>query len=111
MGILTSHIYSKLRMIQRFPLRLHKSSKHKETTIDDKRMHPKHDENLKSQWKDYHVDLSEDSSAICISTRQEIDFSEVKGLPRAYEEIFEFCERKIDWRRKINIQAYIKVKY
>ena len=98
-------------MVQRFPLRLYKSSKHKETTIDDKRMHAKHDENLKSQWKDYHVDLSEDSSAIYISTRQEIDFSVVKGLPQAYKEIFKFCERKIDWRRKINIQVYIKVKY
>ena len=37
-------------------LRLHTSSKHKETTISDKRMHQKHDESLKSQLKHYNVD-------------------------------------------------------
>ena len=54
--IVTFHINSKLRMIQREKWRLHTSSKHKEITISDKRMHHKHDENLKSQLKDYNVD-------------------------------------------------------
>ena len=57
----TSHIRSKLRIIQRKNLR-YTSSKHIETTIsDDTRMHQKHDENLKSQLKDYNVGLFEDS--------------------------------------------------
>lgn len=47
-------------MIQREKLRLHKSSKYKETTVTNKRMYQKHDENLKPQLKDYHVDLFED---------------------------------------------------
>ena len=46
-------------------LRLHKSFKHKETTISDKRMPQKHDEN---------VGCFENSSAIWVSTGQEIDF-------------------------------------
>ena len=45
--IAISHIYSKLRMIQRGKLRLHKSSQHKETTISDKQMRQKHDKNVK----------------------------------------------------------------
>ena len=36
-------------------------------------MHQKHLESLKSQLNDYNVDPSEGSSAICLSTGQEID--------------------------------------
>ena len=48
-------------------------------------MHQKHDENLKSQLKDYNVGLFEDSWAIYITTGQEIDCSVVQGLLRALE--------------------------
>ena len=67
-------------MIQREKLRLHASSKNKETKISHKRMHQKHVENLESQLKDYNVDPLGDTSAICISTGQEIDFSVLQGL-------------------------------
>ena len=40
-------------------------------------MHQKHVENLRSQLKDHNVDPFDDSSAICVSTGQEIDFSVV----------------------------------
>ena len=52
-------------MYQQEKLRLHKSFKHKETTISDKRMPQKHDEN---------VGCFENSSAVWVSTGQEIDF-------------------------------------
>ena len=48
-------------------------------------MHQKHAENLKSQLTDYNVDSFEDSSAICISTGQEIDFSVLQGLLQVSE--------------------------
>ena len=73
------------RVIQREKLRLHTSSKHKETTISHKRMHQKHVENLKSQLKDYKVDPSEDSSSIGISADQEISFSVLLGLLQSSE--------------------------
>ena len=38
-------------------------------------MHQKHDENLKSQLKDYNVNPFEDRSAIWIRTGQESTFS------------------------------------
>ena len=57
-------------MIQREKLKLHTSFKHKKITISDKQMHQKHDENFKSQLKDYNVDPFKD----CISFGQEIDF-------------------------------------
>ena len=55
-------------------LRLHTASKHKVTTISHKQMHQKHVENLRSQLKDHNVDPFDDSSAICVSSGQEIDF-------------------------------------
>ena len=66
--IVTSDIHSKLRMIQREKVRLHTSSKHKETTISHKRTHQKLVKSLKSESKDYSVNAFEDSSAIWIST-------------------------------------------
>ena len=48
-------------------------------------MYRKHDESLKSQLKDYNIDPFEDSSAICINTGQEINFSVVEGLLQASE--------------------------
>ena len=48
-------------------------------------MYRKHDESLKSQLKDYNIDPFEDSSAICINTSQEINFSVVEGLLQASE--------------------------
>ena len=74
--IVTSHIHSKLQMIQREKLRLYKSFKHKETTISDKRMHQKHVEN---------VGRFKNSSAIWINTGEENDFSVVQGLPQNSE--------------------------
>ena len=62
-------------MIQREKLRLHKSFKHKETTISDKQMHQKQDQN---------VGRFGNSSAIWISTL-EVDFSVLQGLPQALE--------------------------
>ena len=47
-------------MIQRQKLRLHTS------TISHKLMHQKQDKNLKSQLKDFDVDLPEGISAICM---------------------------------------------
>ena len=61
-------------------LRLCTSSKHKETKISHKRMHQKYVENLKLQLKNYNVYPFEDSSAVCISTGQKINFSVLQGL-------------------------------
>ena len=61
-------------------LRLHTTPKHKGTTTSYRQMHEKHVENLKSQLKDYNLYPFEVSSAICISTGQEIDFSVVQVL-------------------------------
>ena len=70
-------------MIQWKKLKLHTSSKHKETTINHKRMHQKHAENLKLQLKDYNGDPFEKISEICISTGQEINFSVLQSLLQA----------------------------
>ena len=78
-SIVISHIHSKLRMIQREKLRFMHIPSMK------KRMHQKHVENLKSELKDYNVDPFEDSSAICISKGQEINFSVLQDLLQASE--------------------------
>ena len=59
-------------MIQREKLRLHTSSWHKETILSHKLIHKKH---LISQLKDYSVEPYEKSSAIYVTTGQEINFS------------------------------------
>ena len=52
-------------------LKLQTSSKHKEKTISDKRIHQKHNYRLQlGLQKDYNVDPFKD----CLSTDQEIDF-------------------------------------
>ena len=70
-------------MTQWEKLKLHTSSKHKETTINHKRMHQKQAENLKSQSKDYNVDPFEESSEMYISTGEEINFSVLQSLLQA----------------------------
>ena len=83
--IITSHIHSKLRQVQREKLRLNTSSKHKETTLNNKKLHQKHVESLKSKLKDYNIDPFGNSPTIHMSSGEEIEKSIIDGLLNASE--------------------------
>ena len=85
-------------MIQQEELRLHTSSKHKETAISNKRMHKMYVKNLKSQLKDDSVEHFENSSSIFITTGEDIDLSVLQGPPHASEQCNEKCLNSVEKR-------------
>ena len=74
-----------MRQIQRKKLLLNTSSKHKENTLNSKKIHQKQIESLKLKLKDYKIDPFGNSPTIHISSGQEIDTSILQWLLKGSE--------------------------